>query len=67
MGCGVALSWLNQTSFSRRTELMYQAYYQMQLMNAFYLEPALSYIPTPGASPHLGPAWTGTLRAIIMF
>lgn len=67
MGIGAALSWLNQHTFSRRTELMLQAYYQAQVMNGIYLEPALSYIPTPGASPTLNPAWAGTLRAIILF
>lgn len=67
MGVGVALSWLNQKTFSRRTELMYQGYYQMQVIKNIYLEPALSYIPTPGAMPNLSSAWAGTVRAIIMF
>ncbi len=58
---------LNQHSFSRRTELMYQAYYQAQVLKALYLEPALTYIPTPGASPQFSSAWTGTLRAIVLF
>lgn len=67
MGVGVALSWLNQKSFSRRTELMYQGYYQLQVVNGIYLEPALTYIPTPGQSPRLSGTWAGTLRAIILF
>ena len=67
MGIGTALSWLNQSSFTRQTELMYQIYYQAKVINAIYLEPALSYIPTPGASPNLSAAWAGTLRAIVLF
>jgi porin len=67
MGVGAALSWLNQKSFNQATELMYQAYYQMQILTNIYVEPALTYIPTPGISPHTGAAWAGTLRAIILF
>ena len=66
MGIGTALSWLNQKSFERPTELMYQIYYQAKVLKAVYIEPALSYIPTPGASPSLSPAWAGTLRAIVL-
>jgi porin len=67
MGLGAALSWLNQKTFSRRTELMLQAFYQAKVVNSLYLEPALSCIPTPGASPDLSAAWAGTLRAIVLF
>lgn len=67
MGFGAALSWLNPTRFRRTTELILQGYYQAKMINGFYLEPALSYIPTPGARPHLHPVWAGTLRAIILF
>ena len=67
MGIGAALSWLNQNSFTRRTELMFQTYYQVQMMKDLYLEPVLSYIPTPGAGTNLNPAWAGTLRAIVLF
>lgn len=67
MGMGTAFSWLNQKIFTRRTELMFQAYYQAQLLKNLYLEPALSYIPTPGAQPNLNAAWAGTVRTIILF
>lgn len=67
MGIGGALSWLNQKSFNRRTELMTQAYYQAFVTPNFYLEPALTYIPTPGALPHLNAAWAMTFRGIILF
>lgn len=67
MGLGAALSWLNQKTFSRRTELILQAFYQAKIVNSLYLEPALSYIPTPGDNPHWSAAWAGTLRAIVLF
>lgn len=67
MGMGTAFSWLNQNSFSRKTELMLQAYYQAQIINGIFLEPVLSYIPTPGAQPNLNAAWAGTMRLIVLF
>jgi porin len=67
MGTGGALSWLNQTSFNRETEFMLQFYYQAKIVNSLYLEPAFSYIPTPGAGTNLNPAWAGTMRAIFLF
>jgi porin len=67
MGIGSAFSWLNQHSFKRRTELMLQAYYQAKIINGIYLEPVLSYIPTPGASPNHDASWAATLRAMLLF
>jgi len=67
MGAGVSLAWLNARSTSRSTELMYQIYYQAKLLTGIYLEPALSYIPTPGQSADLSPAFAGTIRAIVLF
>ena len=67
LGAGVALSWLNQQRFSRATELMYQAYYQAKLMQGIYLEPVISYVPTPGESNNLNSVWAGTLRLILLF
>lgn len=67
MGIGAACAWLNRSIFTRKTELMFQAYYQAQLTQAIYLEPVLSYLPTPGAKSHLNPAWAGTLRLIVLF
>ncbi|HHA3727375.1 TPA: hypothetical protein ACODBQ_002137, partial [Legionella pneumophila] len=49
-----------------KTQLMFQIYYQAKLFNFIYLEPVLSYIPTPGQSSHLNPASAGTLRAIVL-
>ncbi len=66
LGAGVSLAWLNQRITSRKTELMYQVYYQAQVFKFLYLEPVLSYIPTPGQSEQLRPTTAGTLRAIIL-
>lgn len=65
-GAGFALSWLNQDIFSRKTELMFQTYYQAKIINNVYLEPVLSYIPTPGDEKNLPAALAGTLRAVIL-
>ncbi len=66
-GAGMAWSWLNGNIFHRSSELMFQAYYQAHLIAGTYLEPAISYIPTPGASPDLGAAWATTLRVTVLF
>jgi porin len=66
-GVGLAWSSLNHNIFQRSSELMFQAYYQAHITDGAYFEPALSYIPTPGANPHLEAAWALTLRAIYLF
>src|SRR5579883_180719 len=67
MGAGVAFAWLNRNIFTRPTELMYQAYYQAKVIDNIYLQPVLSFIPTPGASSTLNPSWAGTVRVIVLF
>jgi len=64
-GVGASVGWLNDNIFSRATEVMYQGYYQAKITNGLYLEPAVTYLPTPGASQSA--AWAGTLRAILLF
>ncbi|MFA6301556.1 MAG: carbohydrate porin [Legionella sp.] len=65
-GCGFSLAWLNQRTTNRATELMYQIYYQAKINNYVYIEPALSYIPTPGHNARLDPAFAGTARIIVL-
>ena len=67
MGCGMSWAWLNPNVFQRSSELMFQGYYQAHLIAGTYLEPAISYIPTPGASPDLGGAWATTVQVTILF
>ncbi|HEX9557046.1 MAG TPA: carbohydrate porin [Reyranella sp.] len=67
MGIGFGLSRLNPNLFARPSELMFQAYYQAHLFAATFLQPTISYIPTPGASPTLPGALTTTLRLTVLF
>ncbi|PYJ01727.1 MAG: porin [Verrucomicrobia bacterium] len=66
-GVGVAWSSLNQNIFKRDSELMFQAYYQAHITHGVFFEPAVSYIPTPGANPDFDSAWALTFRAICLF
>jgi porin len=67
MGMGVGLTKLNPNFFERQYELMFQAYYQAHLFSATFLQPTVTYIPTPGASPTLPGALAGTLRLTVLF
>ena len=67
MGMGVALSQLNQNIFQRQNELMFQAYYQAHLFASTFLQPTVTYIPTPGLSPTLPGALATTLRLTVLF
>lgn len=67
MGFGFSLAWLNPKNTGRSSELMYQIYYQAKLLTNIYLEPVLSYVPTPGQSENFDPAFAGTIRGIILF
>lgn len=66
-GVGVASGWLNPNVTTRKNELMLQGYYQAHIARGTYLEPALTYIPTPGASTDLPQTWAGTLQIIKLF
>ncbi len=66
-GMGMALSWLNQRIFTRRTEFMVQAYYQAHLFHTTYLEPAITYIPNPGGGNNLPQTLTLALQMITLF
>lgn len=66
-GLGAAWSKLNQRLFTRNSELMIQGYYQAHLFHTTYLEPVITYIPTPGAGDHLPQTWIATLQMITLF
>jgi porin len=66
-GIGLAWSSLNRNIFKRSSELMFQAYYQAHIVHGAYFEPAISYIPTPGANPKLDAALALTLTVICLF
>jgi porin len=67
MGLGVALARLNPSLFDRPSELMFQAYYQAHLFAATFLQPTVTYIPTPGTSAMAPGALTTTLRLTVLF
>lgn len=67
VGVGVSCAWLNPNIFDRSSETMVQSYYQAHVVDGVFLQPALSYIPTPGASPDLGGAWAITFRVAVLF
>lgn len=68
IGFGAAYSWLNPNFIIfRRNELILQTYYQAKIVNNIYLEPVVTYIPSPGASVSKKNTWAGSLRAIILF
>ncbi len=66
-GFGFALSSLNHRIFTRESELMFQGYYQAHLVHTTYLEPVISYIPTPGGGNHLPQTVVATLQMITLF
>jgi porin len=66
MGMGVGLSRLNP-AFQRPSELMFQAYYQAHVYASTFLQPTLTFIPTPGASPTVPAALAGTIRLTVLF
>ena len=67
MGVGVGLTKLNPNLCERQYELMFQAYYQAHLLSAIFLQPTVTYIPTPGASPDTPGALATTLRLTLLF
>lgn len=66
-GFGLAWSWLNHRLFTRKSELMLQAYYQAHCFHTTYLEPVLSYIPLPGGGNDLPQTVAATLQMITLF
>ncbi|MFZ5779680.1 MAG: hypothetical protein ACOY4R_05675 [Pseudomonadota bacterium] len=46
---------------------MIQAYYQAHLYASTFLQPTVTYIPTPGATPAAPSALAGTLRLTVLF
>jgi len=67
MGAGLAWSWLNRRYGFRGNEAMLQAYYQAHLIGSLFLQPVVSYIPNPGASPQVQGTVAGTMQVIVLF
>ncbi|MEO0793757.1 MAG: carbohydrate porin [Verrucomicrobiota bacterium] len=66
-GFGAAYGWLNPNNFQRDHELMLQTYYQAQVTDYLYVQPVISYIRNPGASPSFSDAWALSMRATLLF
>lgn len=67
MGMGLGVSRLNPNLFDRPVEVMMQAYYQAHLFAATFLQPTVSYIPTPGISSATPGALALTMRLTVLF
>ncbi|MFO1161848.1 MAG: carbohydrate porin [Reyranellaceae bacterium] len=67
MGMGIAVSRLNPNLFERPTEVMLQAYYQAHVYGTTFLQPTVTYIPTPGVSPTVPGSLMTTLRLTVLF
>lgn len=69
MGCGMAWSVLNDDPAIalRNDELMFQSYYQMNVMSGVFFQTTLTYIPTPGRSPDLPAAFAISTRLTVLF
>ncbi len=66
IGAGLAWSELNENRPYRGDEAIFQAYYQIQVKSAFYLEPAVT-LSTPGERSAGQPALAFTLQSTILF
>lgn len=67
-GFGVGVSRTNSNLFVRPTEVILQAYYQAHLFAAVFLQPTVSYIPSPGAAVASAPgALTTSMRLTVLF
>jgi porin len=67
IGVGMAWSWLNPNPPERSSELIFQSYYQARLFTGAFFQPAVSYIPTPGANRKFDSAWALTFRFTFLF
>lgn len=66
-GVGLAWSRLNRALFVRKSEWMFQGYYQASLYKSIYFQPAISYVPRPGAHPDRTNVVAITGRVIALF
>ena len=67
IGGGLAWSWLNRNFGFRSNETILAAYYQAKIVDGLFLQPVLSYIPNPGATPKHAPAVALTVQTTVLF
>lgn len=67
VGAGLELTWLNQNRGFRGNETMFAVYYQAKVVDNVFLQPVLTYVPNPGATPSHKPVTAGTVQAVVLF
>jgi len=67
LGAGVAWSGLNGNRNLRPNETLLQLYDQIQVFGSFYLQPTLTFSPSPGEKAARAPAVAFTLQTTILF
>jgi porin len=67
IGLGLAWSWLNQAFGFRGSETLLAAYYQAKVVDYVFLQPVLTYVPNPGASPGRRPVTAVTVQTTVLF
>ena len=46
---------------------MFQSYYQAHIISGAYLQPSITYIPTPGQGPNYGGSWAANMTVTVLF
>jgi porin len=67
IGGGLAWSWLTRSFGFRSNETILAVYYQAKILDGLFLQPVLSYIPNPGATPKHDPAAALTVQTTVLF
>ena len=67
IGAGLAWSWLNKAYGFRSEEAILAAYYQVKVVDGIFVEPVLTYVPNPGATPRHTPVTAVTVQTTILF
>ncbi|HEY2250968.1 MAG TPA: carbohydrate porin, partial [Planctomycetaceae bacterium] len=67
VGLGVAWSWLNQSFGFRSDETLLSVYYQAKVLDNVFVQPVLTYVPNPGATPSHKSVTAATVQAVVLF
>jgi porin len=67
IGAGLAWSWLNRRFGFRDDEAILALYYQAELLDNLFLQPVVTHVPNPGASPARKPVTALTVQTVLLF
>jgi porin len=67
VGIGLAWSWLNPGRGFRSDETILATYYQAKILDNLFVQPVLTFVPNPGASPSHAASTALTLQTTILF